>query len=261
VIYITTMNHLSYFKEHLSDNRTVTAYHGSPYRFSSFLPGRYWTSGQVGADAGIFFTTDKDVARRFARTFPNEMYDKIQQTEKEILDRRDQEIIQLLDDKGMEELFTYLREKDHRDAIHPIKTAKTKGDTKEMTNIINNGLIRFLGLRNLEKDSKDHPILKKLTDTYREHQKMIRSETERIKDNYENHIGSLYTVEIKTGKSKTIKGENTGVGIGRQNKLWNLEERGYDTVKITDADTGMGITDEIVVFNPANIRIIKVEDI
>lgn len=255
------MNHLSYFKEHLSENRTVTAYHGSPYRFTSFQIDRYRTSGQVGADAGFFFTTDKSVARQFARTFPNEMYQKIQQTEKEILDRRDQETIQHLDNKGMEELFTYLREKDHPDAIHQIKTAKTNGDTKEMTNIINNGLIRFLGVRNLEKDSKDHPILKKLTDTYREHQKMIRSETERIKDNYENHIGSLYTVEIRTGKSKTIKGENTGTGIGRQNELWNLEERGYDTVIITDADTGMGITDEIVVFDPANIRIIKVEDI
>lgn len=68
----------------------------------------------------------------------------------------------------------------------------------------------------------------------------------------------LYECTIKLGNTTTEKGENVGTGWGRAGWLESMEGEGFDTVIIENADTGYGVTDEIVVFDDDNIRINKV---
>jgi len=72
----------------------------------------------------------------------------------------------------------------------------------------------------------------------------------------ENHgVGYIYDVDIRLGKSITEKGEEIGTLWGRAGWLEQIEMQGYDTAIIEDADTGYGITDEIIVFDDDNIKI------
>jgi len=77
-----------------------------------------------------------------------------------------------------------------------------------------------------------------------------------IKDN--NDVAYIYECDIKLGNSITEKGENIGTNWGRAGWLESMNNEGYDTVIIEDADTGYGITDEIVVFDDDNIKINKI---
>lgn len=77
-----------------------------------------------------------------------------------------------------------------------------------------------------------------------------------IKDN--NDVAYIYECDIKLGNTITEKGENIGTNWGRAGWLETMSNEGYDTVIIEDADTGYGITDEIVVFDDDNIKINKI---
>jgi hypothetical protein len=74
-----------------------------------------------------------------------------------------------------------------------------------------------------------------------------------IKDN--NGEAYLYTVDVQIGKQLKLNGEDIGTNWGRQGELSQAEIEGYKTVIITDADTGYGIIDELVVFDDDNIKI------
>ena len=73
--------------------------------------------------------------------------------------------------------------------------------------------------------------------------------------------GYIYECDIKIGNTITDKGENIGTNWGRAGWLEQMRTEGYDTVIIEDADTGYGITDEIVVFDDDNINIIKIYNV
>jgi len=77
-----------------------------------------------------------------------------------------------------------------------------------------------------------------------------------IKDN--NDVAYIYECDIKLGNTITEKGENIGTNWGRAGWLESMNTEGYDTVIIENADTGYGITDEIVVFDDDNIKINKI---
>jgi hypothetical protein len=74
-----------------------------------------------------------------------------------------------------------------------------------------------------------------------------------IKQN--NGKAFLYECTIRLGNYEVWKGENVGTNWGRIGDLEQAEIEGYDVVIIEDADTGYGITDEIVVFDDDNIKI------
>lgn len=78
-----------------------------------------------------------------------------------------------------------------------------------------------------------------------------------IKDNHGNSF--LYTCLIKKGKQLILNGEDVGIGWGRAGELEQADIEGYDSVLIKDADTGYGITDELIVFDDDNIKILNVE--
>lgn len=80
-----------------------------------------------------------------------------------------------------------------------------------------------------------------------------------IKEN--KGVAYIYECDIKLGNTITEKGENIGVGWGRAGWLESADAEGYDSAIIENADTGYGITDEIVVFNDDNIKITKVTKI
>jgi len=71
--------------------------------------------------------------------------------------------------------------------------------------------------------------------------------------------GYIYDVELKIGNQMELNGEDVGTYIGRQSELIQAPIEGYDSVIIRDADTGYGITDEIIMFDDDNIKILKVE--
>ena len=73
--------------------------------------------------------------------------------------------------------------------------------------------------------------------------------------------GYIYECDIKLEKSITEKGEDVGTNWGRVGYLERMRIEGYDTVIIEDADTGYGITDEIIVFDDDNIKINKIIEI
>jgi DNA mismatch repair ATPase MutL len=73
-----------------------------------------------------------------------------------------------------------------------------------------------------------------------------------------NKKAFLYECTIRLGKYDIWKGEDVGTNWGRVGDLQQAEIEGYDVVIIEDADTGYGITDEIVVFDDDNIKIDKI---
>jgi len=76
-----------------------------------------------------------------------------------------------------------------------------------------------------------------------------------------NNRGSAYvlTVDVRVGNQLELQGEDIGTNVGRQSELNQADIEGYDTVIIHDADTGYGITDELVVFDDDNIKIVSSE--
>ena len=70
--------------------------------------------------------------------------------------------------------------------------------------------------------------------------------------------GYVCDVELKIGNQLELNGEDVGTNVGRQSELIQAPIEGYDSVLIKDADTGYGITDEIVMFDDDNIKILKV---
>lgn len=80
-----------------------------------------------------------------------------------------------------------------------------------------------------------------------------------IKDNKD--IAYIYECDIKLGNTITEKGENIGTNWNRAGWLETMNNEGYDTVIIENADTGYGITDEIVVFDDDNIKINEIIEI
>ena len=80
-----------------------------------------------------------------------------------------------------------------------------------------------------------------------------------IKQN--NGKAFLYECSIRLGDYEIWKGEVVGTNWGRLSELEQAEIEGYDVVIIEDADTGYGITDEIVVFDDDNIKIDKIIEI
>jgi len=73
-----------------------------------------------------------------------------------------------------------------------------------------------------------------------------------------NEKAFLYECTIRLGNYDIWKGEDVGTNWGRVGDLEQAEIEGYDVVIIEDADTGYGITDEIVVFDDDNIKIDKI---
>ena len=73
--------------------------------------------------------------------------------------------------------------------------------------------------------------------------------------------GYIYECDIKIGNTITEKGEDVGTNWGRASYLEQMNIEGYDTVIIEDADTGYGITDEIIVFDDDNINIVKIHEV
>lgn len=77
-----------------------------------------------------------------------------------------------------------------------------------------------------------------------------------LKEN--NGIGYIYECDIKLGEVLQVKGEDVGTNWGRIGFFEQAKNEGYDVVIIADADTGYGITDEIVVFDDDNINILNI---
>lgn len=71
----------------------------------------------------------------------------------------------------------------------------------------------------------------------------------------------IYECTIKLGNYDIWKGEDIGTNWGRVSDLEQAKIEGYDVIIIEDADTGYGITDEIVVFDDDNIKIDKIIEI
>jgi hypothetical protein len=65
----------------------------------------------------------------------------------------------------------------------------------------------------------------------------------------------LYEVEVKSDNLKELNGEDVGTNWNRVAELDEADGEGYDGVIIRMADTGYGITDELVVFDDDNIII------
>jgi len=76
-----------------------------------------------------------------------------------------------------------------------------------------------------------------------------------------NNQAYIYECTIKLGEYDVWKGEDIGTGWGRLSDLEQAPIEGYDVIIIEDADTGYGITDEIVVFDDDNIRIDRVVEV
>ena len=72
------------------------------------------------------------------------------------------------------------------------------------------------------------------------------------------NITSFKAEDVTGEKNSKWKGEDVGTNWGRVGDLQQAEIEGYDVVIIEDADTGYGITDEIVVFDDDNIKIDKI---
>jgi hypothetical protein len=80
-----------------------------------------------------------------------------------------------------------------------------------------------------------------------------------LKDNH--GTAYLYECEIKIGNQLIVNGVDVGTNWGRAGFLESSQAEGYDTVIIKNADTGYGITDEIVVFDDDNIKIKNISEI
>lgn len=74
-------------------------------------------------------------------------------------------------------------------------------------------------------------------------------------------VAYVYECTIKANRIMIEQGVNIGTNWNRIEFLQNAEGEGYDAVIIEMADTGYGITDEIVVFDDDNIQINNVLEV
>ena len=216
--------------------RLLVCYHGTPYTFSTFSHEK--TNGQLGADLGYWFTTDKHIAQRFANTHTND----------DVL-----KILQYKNDK----------EKDYVNRaisiLQPFTTKKLVAD-KETSSII---------IASFHFDIIDKVLHKwGIVLDNKSRRELINLQNECI-DFYQNEdeYVSQYQSQMTSSATPTVmkvyllannvlqeNGESIGVSWERYGVISNAEDEGYDAVIITNADTGAGFGTEIVVFDPNQIK-------
>lgn len=248
---------LQYIKEQKSNK--IIAYHGSPYKFTNFDYEKQGKGGQLGADLGFWFTTDKKVATQFALVYPDEMYDKFSKISQEKNKEKNIELDNLIKKLDFTEIIKFLRETDYDTAANNVEYILKSKDYEKLKNHLF-AMVQFIGKRNIPKsvyDNTDNILL--LDDKY---DKEIEAEKKKIQEYYDTqHKGYLYTVELNIGKQGVENGEDIGTNWGRISVISEYEAEGYDSVLVKFADTGQGLADEIVVFDNKNIKIIKTEEI
>lgn len=80
-----------------------------------------------------------------------------------------------------------------------------------------------------------------------------------LKDNHGSAY--LYEVLVNPGRQLELHGADIGTNWTRYSELEQAAIEGYDSVIIRQADTGYGVTDELVVFDDDSIKIINIEKI
>jgi hypothetical protein len=249
------------FLEYINEQKSnkIIAYHGSPYKFTKFDYKKQGKSGQIGADLGFWFTTDKKVAINFAMVYPDEMYDKFTKIREEKNREKNIELDKLIKKLDFTEIINFLKESDYDTAARNIELyLKEKNYEKLKSHLF--AMVQFLGKRNIPKsvyDNTDNILF--IDDKYN---KEIEEEENKIREYYNTqHKGYLYTVELNLGKHGVENGEDIGTNWGRFGVISEYEDEGYDSLLIKFADTGQGLADEIVIFNNKNIKIIKIEEV
>ena len=245
-----------------SNIKTVIAYHGSPYKFDNFKNNLKGKSGQIGAELGFWFTTDKKVATRFAQVYPDKMYKEIKELRDKYTQLYKKDQLEYVKNLNYNNLLKFLEEDEELNdkAEFNLKNYIKIKDYGKIIEFIS-ALITFYGSKGfggdivLQKQILDFRAIEK------KYSEVLDIEEVEIKKRYDEAKGYLYTVEINIGKQGIENGEDVGTNWGRHGTISQYEAEGYNSVLIKFADTGQGLCDEIVVFKRKDIKILDVEEL
>ena len=213
---------------------TVKAYHGTKAQFNSF---KHTKRGmQLGADLGFWFTTNKNVANRFSQTFSEEDAEAFVKWK----DTKENEFINRIADV-VSPYIKHLSEKEKNDFPRIIGFWGIDQKLKDK-----------FGLNHIPQDTLDK--INAISDEYLAFWHNDNKKAEFEKTYTSTAIPTLINAYLKIDNLKILKGEEVGVGWTRYNEIASAEDEGYDGVLIKNGDTGQGIADEYVVFNPEQIK-------
>ena len=221
-----------------SKGRLLVCYHGTNTKFSSF---EHVKKGmQIGADLGFWFTPNVNVARRFSQISGDD--DTI-----DFLKWRDAKYADF-ENRTSDLLTPYIQGLTEYDKETIIKFATWRGVDQYLKNKFD--------LNDIPKDVED-----KIESINDEYLTFLHTDNSGLRAEFEKtytpkSIPTLISAYLNIKKLKILNGGDIGVGWTRFNEISAAEDEGYDGVLIKSGDTGQGIADEYVVFNPNQIKLI-----
>lgn len=225
----------------LEITNNIIAYHGSAEKFDKFSR-KPSVSGNSDADIGYWFTIDSNLAKRFATAYPSEYYDKLtsRYDQYDFINDNKEKIWNIIKDFSINEFdMEYYEYTNPADFVYTIKKFIKNDEYNKLVTSDKTFLDTIVNYNNNDADFKSN-LEKYYT---------------------ENHKGTLYTCKLRLGKHAVLNGEDVGVGNNRTSEILSLQDKGYDSVKIINGDTGQGIGTEIIIFDVNNIDIIKTQPI
>jgi len=236
------------------NDKTIKGYHVSPNKFNQFKYGEHSESGQLGADFGFFFFKDLKNAKYYANVIKDNNYPNWYSDEQQKIINKFPNIENIIKRKktllelgeiNIEKLEKSLKwnEKILKHVERDLPNTKSHNETISKINNLKHKINR---VKELSLNSDEEKLLNEYLG---EIKKLNSSVTKKA---------FLYECTIRLGNYDIWKGEDVGTNWGRVGDLEQADIEGYDVVIIEDADTGYGITDEIVVFDNDNIKIDKI---
>lgn len=248
-----------------SADNIETFYHGSPFKFNSFLlPDDLEHKSGVYDCNGISFATTKKEAEPFSRQFTDVLYEKIKELDEKYPNMgsllRKQESMKNSDAtrENIESKLDWAKNayneqvksinkniEEYRDGLFPDYTVLTHKERnpyafKYLDEVKNKVKKYERGIENLLTIEEDKIIV--------DYNKK-RAEIESTQPEY------IYVAHIKYSDIVSRRGEDIGFSSYREEIVDNLDKN--QILKISDADTGQYIGTEVIVSNIENVFIIN----
>ena len=226
-----------------SQGNPLVVYHGSSKLFNTFKQMKS-KSGQLGADLGFWFTDNENIAKRFS----NNSF---------ILDTDKKTYNEYIKSNEYSDKIKELKKKNKITLEYRINLYKDIVDKDEITNdeleyLKNIPLLKLEDIKE-KKYRAVYEIYKIALEYYKDDLKALNNEIKRYFSNNKDKP-TVYSCYLSIQNPLVVKGEDIGVSWQRYSVISSAIDEGYDGVIIIDGDTGAGLSNEYVVFNPNQIK-------
>lgn len=223
--------------------KPLVVYHGSSKLFNTFKQMKS-KSGQLGADLGFWFSDNENIAKRFS----NNSF---------VLDTDKKTYNEYIKSNEYSDKIKELKKKNEITLEDRINLYKDIVDKDEITNdeleyLKNIPLLKIEDIKE-KKYRAVYQIYNNNLKYYKEDLKALNNEIKRYFSNNKDKP-TVYSCYLSIQNPLVVKGEDIGVSWQRYSVISSAIDEGYDGVIIIDGDTGAGLSNEYIVFNPNQIK-------